>query len=258
MCRTYRPHLTRAARATRDRPALGLRVDSDVSAALYAELDADGSGSIEYRELRKQLRHVPSQPRNGEGDDGEASGTHRAAPVARARGEPHALSAAQVEALRRQVAERQHELHLARRRLVKAQRTARRRSLATIQEARGRERLQHAAALRADQRARVGTQYLASIRRVAVAEEEEVEALSSAFNAQLEWITGGREWFKLFRKVDDDASGRISYRELLRAVRDELRLPAAELADSRLQSLWRALDEDESGFISTGELCNGN
>ena len=49
-----------------------------------------------------------------------------------------------------------------------------------------------------------------------------------------------------------DDSGRITYTELLAMVREELKIKEKTLAETSLQSLWRALDEDSSGFVSVG------
>ena len=38
-------------------------------------------------------------------------------------------------------------------------------------------------------------------------------------------------------------------------MRDELRLGKKALPESKLHGLWRAIDEDDSGFISAGELA---
>lgn len=67
-------------------------------------------------------------------------------------------------------------------------------------------------------------------------------------------VTRVPSWFLLFREMDEDGSGRISYAELKSMVRKSLRLSTRELPDLKLQSVWRALDEDASGFISTGEF----
>jgi len=54
--------------------------------------------------------------------------------------------------------------------------------------------------------------------------------------------------------MDDDGSGRISYDELRRGVREQLHLSKTEMAEARLRSLWKALDDDASGWISAGEF----
>eukprot|EP00964_Phaeocystis_antarctica_P091859 scaffold58971_cov45-Phaeocystis_antarctica.AAC.2 len=54
--------------------------------------------------------------------------------------------------------------------------------------------------------------------------------------------------------MDDDGSGRITYYELVDMVRNELRIHSDELQDSSLKSVWAALDDDGSGFITAGEF----
>ena len=58
----------------------------------------------------------------------------------------------------------------------------------------------------------------------------------------------------MFKQMDDDGSGRISYDELRRGVREQLHLSKTEMAEARLRSLWKALDDDASGWISAGEF----
>ena len=67
------------------------------------------------------------------------------------------------------------------------------------------------------------------------------------------------ERFHLFGIMDQDKSGRVSYIEFLEMVRSDvsgLALRPAQLPDSQLQSLWRALDDDGSGFITAKEFGN--
>ena len=82
------------------------------------------------------------------------------------------------------------------------------------------------------------------------ASQEELAELAELFHHSLD----GRAWFVLFKAVDDDGSGRISYAELKRGCRSFLSLDSRALPDARLHSLWRTLDADESGFVSTGEF----
>ena len=65
---------------------------------------------------------------------------------------------------------------------------------------------------------------------------------------------GKRDWFKLFRAIDHKGNGRVCYGELAAGLREMLQLPEAELAEPRLQAMWKRLDGDESGFIGAGEL----
>jgi len=61
-------------------------------------------------------------------------------------------------------------------------------------------------------------------------------------------------WYHLFKHVDENDSGSISYNELRAIVRYELRLSVAELPEVHLKALWLFLDRDSSGLISAGEF----
>ena len=54
-------------------------------------------------------------------------------------------------------------------------------------------------------------------------------------------------WFKLFKIVNTDGSGKISFDELVRMVRGELQLGVAEVSEHELKSVWLALDREGSG-----------
>lgn len=91
------------------------------------------------------------------------------------------------------------------------------------------------------------------------AEEDEVRELSHRFNSQLAVLrprdaTNGNNWYRLFKHMDVDGSGRISFKEFHHMVRHELCLLKADLPLPQLQGLWRALDGDDSGFICAGEF----
>ena len=58
----------------------------------------------------------------------------------------------------------------------------------------------------------------------------------------------------LFKLADRDGSGLITYAEFKKLVRVELRLDEGAIADGKLLGLWRAIDENENGFICAGEF----
>ena len=100
---------------------------------------------------------------------------------------------------------------------------------------------------------------------VGPATEEEQKEMSALFNRRLEYIIPGagrtRSWVTLFRAVDNDDSGNITYDELEIVVRKNLKLPktatkAAEdhLSDTRLKALWLSLDADAGGQLSSAEF----
>ena len=61
-------------------------------------------------------------------------------------------------------------------------------------------------------------------------------------------------WFKLFKHMDDDGSGKVAYVEFEGLVRHELQLTPKELPEAALKAVWVALDSDGSGHISVGEF----
>ena len=103
---------------------------------------------------------------------------------------------------------------------------------------------------------RTGRELTRKLADVHPARAEDVERLSRMLNQKMEIFPDPacREWFKLFQHVDDDGTGRISYKELAGMVREELRLGPSELREEELEGLWRALDADSSGWISAGEF----
>ena len=85
----------------------------------------------------------------------------------------------------------------------------------------------------------------------------EITELSRALNTAMVGMVSAWEtpsWFKLFRIVDSDGSGLISFAEFVDMVRGELRLPEAELPELRLKAVWLALDADCSGYLTSGEV----
>ena len=85
-------------------------------------------------------------------------------------------------------------------------------------------------------------------------DDEQLTALSRQFNQDLEAsrarsqtnalsrAQGSGSWYNLFREVDEDGSGFVTYDELLDVVRRKLGRKPAELSDHALQALWCALD----------------
>ena len=61
-------------------------------------------------------------------------------------------------------------------------------------------------------------------------------------------------WFRLFKHMDDDASGLISFIEFAGMVREELLLTPKELPEKVLKKVWLALDDDGSGQLKVGEF----
>ena len=57
-------------------------------------------------------------------------------------------------------------------------------------------------------------------------------------------------------ELDEDGSGRMLYDEMWNMTRHVLKLPdnEANVPERKLQQVWRALDDDNSGFITAGEF----
>ena len=100
----------------------------------------------------------------------------------------------------------------------------------------------------------VGRDINVKLRRVKAMSSEEMNELSAFLNRRLHEVSRVRDWYKLFKEIDGDGSGRVNFGELASGLREMLQLPEAELPQLKLQAMWKRLDEDESGFITAGEL----
>ena len=90
--------------------------------------------------------------------------------------------------------------------------------------------------------------------------EDEVDE-APASEAQLEPEPAKRSWYRLFKHMDDDGTGLITFDEFEDMVRNELHIKARRaargeiaLSEANLKSVWRALDADGSGYIAAGEF----
>lgn len=91
---------------------------------------------------------------------------------------------------------------------------------------------------------------------VTKASEDEVVAMAEQLTTKMASLFAGsdRAWIKLFKFMDDDNNGRISYDELKTMVRKMLLLSKADLPEARLLAVWKAIDADANGFLSVGEF----
>ena len=224
-------------------PMLGLHVDKKQAGELFDVFDDDQSGSIDYAEINKKLRKrvgkVDRKPKllpkiNKGVNRDEKSG---------------AVSAARYQQVKSALAE---EL-TTKRQLQRLKNQVARMERQEAQERNKAARADQGAALRKEIDRRVGRDLLERIQSVPMASQEEMVSLAEQLQGSLDDHRSG-SWFLLFREMDEDGSGRISYSELKSACRKILNLTQSSLPDSKLQSVWRALDEDASGFISTGEF----
>ena len=76
------------------------------------------------------------------------------------------------------------------------------------------------------------------------------ELFSTTYNG----IPSKVSWFRLFKHMDDDGSGLISFKEFEGMVREELLLGEKELPVKQLKKVWLALDDDGSGQLKVGEF----
>ena len=86
---------------------------------------------------------------------------------------------------------------------------------------------------------------------------EELQQLSMELNVGLSTLgvdPKARTWFALFRYMDEDESGLISYPEMVRMVRHQLKLGRDAMPTAALQRIWLALDRDGSGQLCVGEF----
>merc|ERR1719272_250933 len=94
------------------------------------------------------------------------------------------------------------------------------------------------------------------------ATQEEVKALAGLltdkmhqlFSTVHNGIPSKVSWFRLFKHMDDDESGLISFTEFAGMVREELLLGEKELPIKELKKVWLALDDDGSGQLKVGEF----
>ena len=144
----------------------------------------------------------------------------------------------------------------ARQRLARVQRKLREAATRNAVQQHKEKNLQMGASMRKDMDVMVGRDLNAKFKAIEPAGADDVLALSELLNQKMAIFPdpNAREWFKLFKHMDDDGSGRISYKELAGMIREELKLSKADLKESKLQAVWRALDSDLSGFISAGEF----
>jgi len=88
---------------------------------------------------------------------------------------------------------------------------------------------------------------------------EEAHRLAVLLNdklAQLFPPPATANWFKLFRAIDYDGSGQISYDEFRQMVRNEMVLSRSEVPDKALKQVWRVIDQSGDGLVDAGELAS--
>ena len=112
------------------------------------------------------------------------------------------------------------------------------------------------AATRADLDEKSGRADNKRLAGIAKAEPDAVLSLSKMLNAEMASSTQPHlnDWFKMFTKIDDDGSGRIQFPEFEEMIRKMLELPKDAISDEQMSAVWLALDDDGSGFITAKEF----
>ena len=217
-------------------PMLGLQgMDRSMADDLFDSFDRDGSGTVEYCEISRSLRPKPSF-------------------LPKVRSAPQILVGGGSEDYKVALAAQQ----AAKKRLVKIQKELLRAASTSALKQAKEEKAKVGLATRRTTDVMVGADLAKLLAATTPASEAEVRALAIVFHKTMQSMFPGpaeqRLWYKLFLFMDEDKSGRISYHELSKMVRSYLAIGKADLPEPKLRALWRALDEDASGFISAGEF----
>ncbi|KAL1524573.1 hypothetical protein AB1Y20_019463 [Prymnesium parvum] len=144
----------------------------------------------------------------------------------------------------------------ARARVVRLRKDLQREGERKAAEARAARAAEGARAVRAYARRRVDGEEAVQLREARCAGEEEVRRMAVLFNRKLEAAEKlhGGSWYSLFKQLDDEGVGRVTYREFVVMVRNKLRISAARAPREQLQALWRSLDVESTGFVKPGEF----
>ena len=73
---------------------------------------------------------------------------------------------------------------------------------------------------------------------------------------QGERVQGTMTWGALFRQVDADGSGVVTFDELEDCIRGKLKIDKKTVSSKKLKALWCALDADDSNQLEVNELAS--
>jgi len=62
-------------------------------------------------------------------------------------------------------------------------------------------------------------------------------------------------WLLVFKEVDNDASGLVTYDELRQVIRRKFKLPASKVSEDQVKRIWCMLDADDSDTIAQVEMA---
>ena len=213
--------------------------------AVWAALDTDSSGFISAAEWAAFMR---------KGEQPEAQ-NERKTRIALARKRQAASVREQDAVLALQCKEVKQRDDEARRSKAKRAREKRRQHVELAKSAlAARNNAAHA-----EVRARVDQTSLRNeLKSAPKATDEQILKLAEACNKQLLVNTAGEDvgpsWYRLFKSVDRDGSGQISFDEFVIMLRQDLRLANLGFNRDAIKATWATIDSDSSGFISCGEF----
>jgi len=146
-----------------------------------------------------------------------------------------------------------------RKRIAKLQRELQRKKQQQSASELQRQRDTTASILREELNEARGSRMMHLIADVLPASEDELNQLSKLINTKcLPSGPGGKNvsWYACFKNLDTDHSGSINFKEYVALIRTSrgLNIPPETLSDMKLKSIWKAVDEDNSGLISVGEF----
>ena len=247
LCHACAAQLDDAALQTRSRPG-GMWCN------LFRSIDTDESGQISFSEFVSLVRNDLGLGKKGvsEADvrsvwvsiDANANGHISQGEFVRffRKGERQAADANPAPSWR----ERAHEKAKAKAKLTRAERDA-------LYDKRLSRELEGAPAASREEVARLSSHFN---RRLVELHEQRAEeaAHGGGGGGAAAAAAAASRWYTLFKMVDENESGLISYGELQTMVRSELGLPPSNVPESILRATFVALDTDGSGLISAGEF----
>ena len=147
---------------------------------------------------------------------------------------------------------------LARQRAAAEHRALLKTAAETSREALYTARRKHVKAVRKEWDEMTGKDLASRLRAVAPATDAQVESFAVQLNIAMcrLWPEAKSQssYFKLFRLMDIDKSGLISFYELVKTARNTLSITEHEMSEHQLLCLWRCVDTDVDGNINGGEF----